>query len=203
MSQDSLDLSAGIPADVLTDATAAMSLAEPARGSAFAAVCAAHPDHATRLQRLFAELNGIERLLDSGYGRSEELPPRLGPYRVLRKLGGGAFGEVFLCEQTAPVRRNVAVKVLRAGVGDRTTLLRFDAERQLIASLQHPAIAQVFDAGTLQDGRPFFVMDAIDGTPIDRWCDEHAASVEARIDLFCDLCRGVQHAHDRGIVHPT
>jgi len=201
MSEDSLDLAAGIPADVLAAATEAMSLAEPARGSAFESVCAAHPDHAPRLQRLFAELSGVERLLDDGYGRREELPTRLGPYRVIRKLGGGAFGEVFLCEQTEPVRRNVAVKLLRAGAGDRTTLLRFEAERQLIASMQHPAIAQVFDAGTLVDGRPFFVMDAIDGTPIDHYCDDRGLRVEARLELFCDLCRGVQHAHDRGIVH--
>ncbi len=201
MSEDSLDLAAGIPADVLAAATEAMSLAEPARGNAFESVCAAHPDHAPRLQRLFAELSGVERLLDGGYGPREELPTQLSQYRVIRRLGGGAFGEVFLCEQTEPVRRNVAVKLLRAGAGDRTTLLRFEAERQLIASMQHPAIAQVFDAGTLADGRPFFVMDAIDGTPIDRYCDDHGSSVDARIDLFCDLCRGVQHAHDRGIVH--
>ena len=201
MSEDSLDLTSGLPADVLAAATEAMALAQPERERAFAALCTAHSEQAPQLQRLFAELDAVERLLVDGYGPREEPPARLGQYRVIKKLGSGAFGEVFLCEQTAPVRRSVAVKALRAGVGDRTTLLRFEAERQLIASLQHPAIAQVFDAGTLADGRPFFVMDAIDGTPIDRWCDRHAASVEARIDLFCELGRGVQHAHDHGIVH--
>ena len=201
MSEDSLDLTAGLPADMLAAVTEAMALAEPERARVFAALCAAHPAHAERFRQLLAELGAVERLLADGYGKREEPPTQLGQYRVIKKLGSGAFGEVFLCEQTTPVHRSVAVKALRAGVGDRTTLLRFEAERQLIASLQHPAIAQVFDAGTLADGRPFFVMDAIDGTPIDRWCDRHAASVEARIDLFCELGRGVQHAHDRGIVH--
>jgi serine/threonine protein kinase/tetratricopeptide (TPR) repeat protein len=201
MSEDSLDLTAGLPADMLAAVTEAMALAEPERTRVFAALCTKHPTHAARFRQLLAELGAVERLLADGYGSRVEPPSHLGQYRVIRKLGSGAFGEVFLCEQTAPVRRSVAVKALRAGVGDRTTLLRFEAERQLIASLQHPAIAQVFDAGTLADGRPFFVMDAIEGTPIDRWCDRHAAGVEARIDLFCELGRGVQHAHDRGIVH--
>ncbi len=201
MPEDPLDLTPGLPANLLAAATEAMALAEPERHRAFAALCTAHAQHAPQLQRMFAELGAVERLLADGYGKREQPPTQLGQYRVIKKLGSGAFGEVFLCEQIAPVRRSVAVKALRAGVGDRTTLLRFEAERQLIATLQHPAIAQVFDAGTLADGRPFFVMDAIFGTPIDRWCDRHAASVEARIDLFCELGRGVQHAHDRGIVH--
>ncbi len=187
-------------------AAAAEALAgEPAdRDAALAALCRAHPGHAARLQRMFVDFAGVERLLADGYGGSGVVAAELtqfGPYRVIRRLGDGAFGEVFLCEQREPVRRNVAVKVLRAGAGDKTTLLRFAAERQLIASLQHPAIAQVFDAGTLPDGRPFFVMDAIDGLPIDRHCDEHHLTVDARIELFCELCRGVQHAHERGIVH--
>lgn len=201
MSQPSSDPTAGLPAAVFTAATEALELAEPERGRAFLALCAAQPEHAPQLQRLFDELRAVERLLDDGYHQREVPPTQLGQYRVIRKLGAGAFGEVFLCEQTAPVRRSVAVKVLRAGVGDQTTLLRFEAERQIVASMQHPGLAQVFDAGTLADGRPFFVMDAIAGTPIDRYCDEHASSVEVRLELFGELCRAVQHAHDRGIVH--
>ncbi len=201
MPEESSDLAASLPADVLASATDVLAQDPSTRDQAFAALCAAHPEHARTLQGLFAEFAATEKLLDGGYGRPEETPASLGPFRVIRRLGEGAFGEVFLCEQLDPVRRSVAVKVLRAGVGDRTTLLRFAAERQLIASLQHPAIAQVFDAGTLADGRPYFVMDAIDGIAIDRYCDEHALSVAARVELFCDLCRGVQHAHDRGVVH--
>ena len=201
MSQPSSDPTAGLPAAVFAAATEALELAEPERGLAFLALCAAQPEHAPQLQRLFDELRAVERLLDDGYHQREAPPTQLGQYRVIRKLGAGAFGEVFLCEQTAPVRRSVAVKVLRAGVGDLTTLLRFEAERQIVASMQHPGLAQVFDAGTLADGRPFFVMDAIAGTPIDRYCDEHASSVEERLELFGELCRAVQHAHDRGIVH--
>jgi serine/threonine protein kinase len=199
--EESPDLAAGLPPDVLAAAAEALGLRGAMRDDALAGLCAAHPDHAARLRAMAVEFAGVERLLDGGYGHREEMPTQLGAFRVVRRLGGGAFGEVFLCEQAAPVHREVAVKVLRAGVGDRTTLLRFAAERQVIASLQHPAIAQVLDAGTLSDGRPFFVMDAIDGAAIDRYCDDHAVTVEGRTALFGDLCRGVQHAHDRGVVH--
>ncbi len=200
MSEASPDFPGGLQADVLAAAIDALGLTEPERKRAFAALCEAHPGDAAALQRLAVEFAGVERLLGDGYGGGA-VPLQLGAYRVIRRLGNGAFGDVFLCEQSEPVRREVAVKVLRAGVGDRTTLLRFAVERQLIASLQHPAIAQVFDAGTLEDGRPYFVMDAIDGLPLGRYCDEHALTVEQRIELFCDLCRGVHHAHERGIVH--
>jgi serine/threonine protein kinase len=201
MSDESLDLAAALPPDLLAAAVEALGLPAARRDEAFASLRSANPRHDASLRRLFADFAGIERLLDRGYGQPSPTPDRFGPYRVLRRLGDGAFGEVFLCEQEEPVRRQVAVKVLRVGVGDRTTILRFAAERHLIASLQHPAIAQVFDAGTSGDGRPYFVMDAIDGLPLDRYCDEHALDVDARIELFCDLCRGVQHAHERSIVH--
>jgi serine/threonine protein kinase len=201
MSDDALDPASALPPDVLAAATTALAGEAAERQAAFEAVCRAHPGHAEALQRLHDDLLAMERLLGGDGEPGAVLPQQIGPYRVLRRLGGGAFGEVYRCEQDEPVRREVAVKVLRAGAGDRTTLLRFAAERQLIASLQHPAIAQVFDAGTLADGRPFFVMDAIDGQPIDCYCDEHALTVDARLELFSELCRGVQHAHERGIVH--
>lgn len=170
------------------------------RDQELAALAARHPAHAAALQRAAADLEATERLLAGGFPDSA-LPERLGPYVTLRRLGEGAFGEVFLCRQQLPLPREVAVKVLRPGAGDRQTLQRFETERRLLASLQHPAIAQVFDAGTLADGRPYFAMDHVDGPSLTVYCDHHALSVEQRLELFEALGRGVQHAHEHGIVH--
>ena len=131
----------------------------------------------------------------------EGVPAEIGPYRVVRSLGAGAFGLVFLCDQEEPIRRQVAVKVLRPGAGDHHTLARFAQERQLLAQLSHPAIAHVLDAGTLEDGRPFFVLEYVDGMPVRTYCDDKELPVDARLRLFLELCRGVGHAHRRGIVH--
>ncbi|MGE3173779.1 MAG: protein kinase [Planctomycetota bacterium] len=201
MSDAELDPAQSLPMAVHSAAVEALSGEGDSRAAALAELCAAHPEHTAALNALLADLIAMERLLGGDAVPDPDPVPEIGPYRVLRRLGAGAFGEVYHCEQAAPVRREVAVKLLRAGVADRTTLLRFAAEQQLIASLQHPAIVQVFDAGALADGRPYFVMDAIDGTPIDRYCDERALGVEARLELFAELCRGVQHAHERGVVH--
>src|SRR5262249_44777208 len=153
------------------------------------------------------DLAGTELMLEQGFpaGGSApaepEHPQTLGAYRVLRKLGEGAFGVVYLCAQPEPVRREIAVKVLRPGVGDRATLSRFDAERRVLATLSHPAIAQVHDAGTLPDGRPYFVMEHVLGRTITEHCDERCLDVTARLELFVRLCAGVQHAHRHGVVH--
>ncbi|HEX5051935.1 MAG TPA: serine/threonine-protein kinase [Planctomycetota bacterium] len=116
-------------------------------------------------------------------------------------LGEGAFGIVYLCEQHAPIQREVAIKLLRPGAGDRGTLSRFDAERRFLARLHHPAIAQIFDTGLLPDGRPWFIMEHVRGVPITEYCDRAELAIEARLRLFVRLCQGVQHAHDQGVVH--
>ena len=133
-----------------------------------------------------------ERAPEPGVGQ-------LGPYRVLRPLGAGAFGDVFLCAQDAPLRRQVAVKVLR--VGDRAMLQQFAFERQVLVDLQHEAIAAIYAAGTLPDGRPYFAMEFVDGAPITAYSDGARLSVKARVRLFLALCAGVQHAHQRGVIH--
>ena len=120
---------------------------------------------------------------------------------MLRVLGEGAFGIVHLAEQETPIRRQLAIKVLRPGAGDRTTLRRFAAERQLLAGFNHPAIANVIDAGELPDGRPWFAMEYVAGEPITKYCDDHHLGVDARLRLFLELCLGVAHAHARDIVH--
>ena len=163
---------------------------------------AAHPAHADDLQRHAEDLAGADRLLDRGFGgKAMEHPVAIGDYRVGRVLGEGAFGVVYLCLQESPIHREVAVKVLRPGAGDRNSLQRFEAERHFLGRMSHPAITQVFDAGLLPDGRPYFVMEHVRGLPITKYCDEHSLPIEARLALFVRLCQGVQHAHEQGILH--
>ena len=126
---------------------------------------------------------------------------RLGRYRIEALLGRGGMGDVYRAEQLEPVHRTVALKLLRAQKLDARHLAYFEVERQLLAQMRHPAIAQVFDAGTTDDGHPFFVMEFIAGSPITRWCDEHALPLAERIALFIRVCEGVQHAHQKGVIH--
>jgi eukaryotic-like serine/threonine-protein kinase len=125
----------------------------------------------------------------------------LGPYRLLRLVGEGGMGEVWLAEQQQPVRRFVALKLIKAGMDTREVVARFEYERQALASLDHPAIAKVFDAGSSVLGRPYFVMEYVTGTPITTYCDEHRLNTRERLELFVQVCEGVQHAHQRAILH--
>jgi serine/threonine protein kinase/tetratricopeptide (TPR) repeat protein len=125
----------------------------------------------------------------------------IGPYRVVEKLGEGGMGEVWLAEQTGPVRRQVALKVIKAGMDTKQITARFEAERQALAMMEHPAIAKVFDAGETPHGLPFFAMEQVRGDPITDFCDAHALTNEERIALFLQVCDGVQHAHEKGIIH--
>ncbi|HMK87863.1 MAG TPA: serine/threonine-protein kinase [Steroidobacteraceae bacterium] len=122
-------------------------------------------------------------------------------FRLLRKLGEGGMGQVWLAEQTAPVRRQVALKLIKAGMYDEEVVQRFQSERQSLAIMDHPAIAKVFDAGTTRHGQPYFVMEYVPGVPITEYCDEHRLGIEARIELFIQACEGVQHAHLKAIIH--
>ncbi|RMD66390.1 MAG: serine/threonine protein kinase, partial [Planctomycetota bacterium] len=124
-------------------------------------------------------------------------PERIGPYRILEKLGSGGMGVVYLAEQREPVRRRVALKVIRAGLGSREAVVRFEAERQALALMDHPNIAKVFDAGVAEDGRPYFVMEHIPGEPITRHCQRLALPLNERLDLFLQVCDAVQHAHQK------
>ncbi len=190
--------------DVLADRAAEQLLAAtgPVRHRVLAVLVAEHPQHAASLRQLAADLGGAEGLLDSTYPTDkDEAATDIGGHRVIRRLGAGAFGMVFLCAQETPVVRQVAIKVLRPGAGDQKTLRRFAAERQLLAALNHPAITQVFDADELPDGRPFFVMEYVDGVPIRSYCEARQLPCRDRLHLFIELCRGVAHAHKRGIVH--
>ncbi|MCR9243854.1 MAG: serine/threonine protein kinase [bacterium] len=128
-------------------------------------------------------------------------PDQLGPYRVIRRLGTGGVGSVYLAEQTEPVRRRVAIKVIRPGMDSREVLARFAVERHALALLDHPNVARVLDAGTTDDGRPYLCMDYVPGQPITRYCDERRLGIQERIELLARVCDAVQAAHQKGILH--
>jgi len=134
-------------------------------------------------------------------GKPEEPGSVLGPYTLLEPIGEGGFGTVFLAEQSEPIRRQVALKVIKLGMDTEQVVRRFEAERQALALMDHPAIAQVFDGGATDAGRPYFVMEYVEGVPITEYCDEHNLSLRARLELFQAVCRGVQHAHQKGVIH--
>jgi len=126
---------------------------------------------------------------------------RIGPFKVLQLLGEGGFGAVYQCEQEEPVRRRVAVKVIKAGMDTAEVVARFEAERQALAMMDHPSIAKVFEAGTTVEGRPYFVMEFVRGVPIHDYCSEHKLDIRSRLELFAEVCEAVHHAHQKGIIH--
>ncbi len=128
-------------------------------------------------------------------------PTEIGPYRVLEVLGQGGVGNVYLVQQREPFRRKAALKLIKLGMDTREVLVRFAQERQMLASMNHPNIAKVFDAGQTDTGRPYFVMEYVPGEPITDYCDRHRLSVRERLELFVTVCRAIQHAHQRGILH--
>lgn len=131
-----------------------------------------------------------------------ELPGSLiGRYKLLEQIGEGGFGVVFMAEQQEPVRRLVALKIIKLGMDTRTVIARFEAERQALAMMDHPNIARVLDAGATQAGRPYFVMELVKGRPITKYCDEQHLTIPQRLELFAQVCRAVQHAHAKGVIH--
>ncbi len=183
--------------------------------------CAANPALRANVESLLAA-HGSENLLDRPVARfpsfatrdwrnagpkSLALPPPIDGeviadrYILERPLGEGGMGMVFQARQIHPVQRDVALKVIRPGMNSDRVLLRFDAERQALAVLDHPGIAKVLDAGTTADGRPFFAMELVPGQPLAAYCDEHRLTIRERLDVFLRIGRAVQHAHQKGIIH--
>ena len=130
-----------------------------------------------------------------------EARDQIGPYRLLQKVGEGGMGEVYKAEQTHPVRRLVALKVIKAGMDTKQVVARFEAERQALAMMDHPAVAKVFDAGSTPHGRPYFAMEYVKGVPVTEHCDRYQLTTRERLDLFMQICEGVQHAHQKAIIH--
>jgi tetratricopeptide (TPR) repeat protein/serine/threonine protein kinase len=125
----------------------------------------------------------------------------IGAYKLLEQIGEGGFGVVFMAEQQQPVRRKVALKVLKPGMDTRQVAARFEAERQALALMDHPNIAHVFDGGATASGRPYFVMELVRGVPVTDFCDQNKLAIRERLELFIDVCQAVQHAHQKGIIH--
>src|SRR5262245_30727582 len=125
----------------------------------------------------------------------------IGPYKLREQIGEGGFGVVYVAEQEKPVRRKVALKIIKPGMDTKDVIARFEAERQALALMDHPNVAKVLDAGTTESGRPYFVMELVHGLPITEFCDKNKLPTRERLTLFAEICRAVQHAHQKGIIH--
>lgn len=125
----------------------------------------------------------------------------VGRYRLIEPIGEGGFGIVYRAEQTLPFQRQVALKLIKPGLDSRMVVARFEAERQALSMLDHPNIARALDAGTTEDGRPFFVMELVDGLPVNLFCTKHRLKLDERLNLFLDICAGMEHAHAKGVIH--
>ncbi len=164
-----------------------------------------------RIQALFGAFEQAGSFLGSPAPAPEgtlELPPAvevpgavIGPYKLLQQIGEGGMGTVYMAEQTRPVQRKVALKIIKAGMDSRQVLARFDAERQALALMDHPNIAKVLDAGATESGRPYFVMELVKGVPITEYCDQRRLTPRQRLELFLPVCQAVQHAHQKGVIH--
>ena len=139
--------------------------------------------------------------MDGSEATGEKVGSRVGRYRLLRQLGEGGCGEVYLAEQEEPVRRRVALKVIKLGMATKNVIGRFEVERQALALMDHPNIAKVLDAGATEQGRPYFVMELVGGVKITTFCDEHQLEARQRLDLFIQVCQAIQHAHQKGVIH--
>jgi non-specific serine/threonine protein kinase/serine/threonine-protein kinase len=179
---------------------------EPSQRAAFLReACGADENLRNEIESLLAAHDQSD-LLSNGPWREHlaaesQAPKSIGPYQLIRKLGEGGMGQVWLAEQTAPVRRHVALKLIRAGMFDDALLQRFQAERQSLAVMEHPAIAKVFEAGSTLDGQPYLVMEYVPGLPITEYCDEKKLTIRERLELFIKACEGIQHAHQKAIIH--
>jgi eukaryotic-like serine/threonine-protein kinase len=192
---------------------ALLEIDDPAQRCAFLdESCAKHPELRRDVERLLQAHTATGDFMarpaaalipgDSDASAIHEGPGTvIGPYQLLEQIGEGGFGVVFMAEQQAPLRRRVAVKVLKPGMDTRQVVARFEAERQALALMAHPNIAQVLDGGATDSGRPYFVMELVRGVPITDFCDQNQLDLRARLDLFVAVCRAIQHAHQKGIIH--
>ena len=173
----------------------------PVRGAYLDEACAENVILRLEVESLLAAFDDSDGLFDIDAAEPSTQPGNVGPYRLIRELGVGGMGQVWLAEQTEPVRRLIALKLIRAGIFDAALVHRFQAERQSLAIMDHPAIAKVFDAGTTPTGQPYFAMEYVAGLPITDYCDEKKLGIPDRLRLFFQVCEGVQHAHQKAILH--
>src|SRR5258708_2901378 len=133
--------------------------------------------------------------------RAHDEPEQIGVFRILEVIGEGGMGVVYKAEQREPVRRVVALKVIKLGMDTKEVVARFEAERQALAMLSHPNVAKVFEAGMTEQGRPYFAMEHVPGVPLTEYCDKNKLSTDERLELIIPVCQAVQHAHQKGIIH--
>ena len=157
----------------------------------------AHPKVASFLE---SPAPGISETLDQS-AASEQPGTQIGPYKLIEEIGEGGMGVVYRAEQQEPVRRKVALKIIKPGMDTRDVIARFQVERQALAMMDHPNIARVFGAGATESGRPYFVMELVQGVPMTEFADEHRLTIGQRLELFCSVCEAIQHAHQKGIIH--
>jgi WD40 repeat protein/serine/threonine protein kinase len=188
----------------------ALELASPAERAAYLdRACGGAPELRRRVERLLeahAEAGGFLAAPPAAAAATCDWPAEaagtvVGPYKLLEPIGEGGFGVVFLAEQQQPLRRKVALKVVKPGMDSKQVVARFEAERQALAIMDHPNIARVLDGGATTSGRPYFVMELVKGAPITAFCDQGQLSVRQRLGLFVSVCRAVQHAHQKGVIH--
>ena len=158
--------------------------------------------------RGFMDHPAIVSVSDSEAGHSDDsngaaipIDERIGPYKLVRELGAGGMGTVYLAEQTEALKRQVAIKVIKLGMDSAQVVARFEAERQALAMMDHPNIAKVFDAGTTRSGRPYFVMEYVEGQPFNAYCDDQKVPLRARLRFFVQICHAIHHAHQKGVIH--
>ena len=132
---------------------------------------------------------------------AEQVGSLIGPYKLIEEIGEGGMGNVYMALQKTPVRRKVALKVIKPGMDSKQVVSRFEAERQALALMDHPSIARVFDGGSTESGRPYFVMELVQGLPLTKYCDRYRLSLRERLELFVQVCQAVQHAHQKGVIH--
>ncbi len=182
-----------------------------ARAAYLDEVCATDPELRRRVERLLDAQPKLGSFLDApaagptltlGQPQAMEGPGTvIGPYKLLEQIGEGGMGVVYMAEQTQPMRRKVALKIIKPGMDTKQVIARFEAERQALALMDHPNIARVLDAGATESGRPYFVMELVKGVPITEYCDQHRLTIPERLDLFMQVCQAVQHAHQKGVIH--
>src|SRR5262245_58140886 len=172
------------------------------------AACAGNGALRQRVESLLAEHQRLGSFMDLASAAAtidrpvSEMPgTQIGPYKLLQQIGEGGMGVVFMAEQSEPIARRVALKIIKPGMDTQQVIARFEAERQALAMMDHPNIARVHDAGATESGHPYFVMELVRGIPITDYCDRERLSIPERLELFVQVCRAVQHAHQKGIIH--
>src|SRR5712664_4116879 len=212
MAEDSIGKMNGAPDADIAVFTQALRLPPEERDRYLSEACKGDPECRLRVEAL---LQAYEQAGDFLGKSVAERPPKaaqvvpagekpgdlIGHYKLLQQIGEGGCGVVYMAEQEAPVRRRVALKIIKPGMDTKSVIARFEAERQAVALMDHPNIAKVFDAGATEAGRPYFVMELVRGFKITEYCNQHSVTTEERLRLFVQVCQAVQHAHQRGIIH--